>query len=759
MPIKINLKSVALYAVYAIATVLINRAVSGVPLSLGLYFSLLVCGGNVFASAIIYLVATAINLNLAYSLCALFESLFLMAVTLIYRRAGKKMKYESVIYLIIALSPFIAFSTWTGGDIYGYFNNEYLFRSIVALLVMIFTFFCFKTVYAGIYRIYRCKLREDELFCLAVVYAVAGVGFINLLGANAYTLLSAALITFAVRLFKSPSAIICALVFSAPPAILNFDFISVTGYVIISVIALLFVNTGRFSVGVASGAAFAVYGYLTDFFVGSTTQIVVKSIILCGVCLIACLSTDKKTEEIKNKLTVKKILPQTAINLCREQTGERLYKISEVFKEIECAFCSLDEVIDENAIKKRMLENLKEKCCLNCERREKCKKTTVYKGFVKMINAGCVKGKVNLIDLPSDVTVNCSAPADVIANLNMLLIEYRKVTLDAENAKSGRQLLANQARGVSEVMKNCAVDLCRVKPDYSATEETIKNNLASNGVSCPEVFIHGEDNLHITAVICGNESAKKIIKVLKTTLKKDFILIKKSCCDGLKVIMEFAEPTHYDAAFGVANVTKSGEKVSGDTHSVIKMNEHSFLMVLSDGMGSGEYAKKVSATAISLIEAFYKAEMPDGTVLETINKLLSFNREERFACIDIAQIDLNSGKADFIKIGSPAGIIVRTGEIKVLESCSLPMGILDNLRPTVATETLINGDIVTFMSDGITSAFSSTPELHEFLQTLKPLNPQNLADRILQEALLRTHGKAEDDMTVLCTRIFKNHAD
>ena len=106
----------------------------------------------------------------------------------------------------------------------------------------------------------------------------------------------------------------------------------------------------------------------------------------------------------------------------------------------------------------------------------------------------------------------------------------------------------------------------------------------------------------------------------------------------------------------MAYAIKSGERVSGDTHSVIKINEHSFLMALSDGMGSGEYAKKVSATAISLIEAFYRAEMPEGTVLKTINKLLSFNRDERFTCIDIAAVNLNTGMADFVKIGSPAGI-------------------------------------------------------------------------------------------------------
>ena len=325
---------------------------------------------------------------------------------------------------------------------------------------------------------------------------------------------------------------------------------------------------------------------------------------------------------------------------------------------------------------------------------------------------------------------------------------------EAENAKSGRALLAEQARGVAEVMKSCAVELCKSYSEYSELEELIKVKLSANGIPCPELYVNGED-MEITAVTSANTNLKAITRTLAETTQRRYILKDKLCYDNEKCSLVFCAPPRLDAAFGVAYAIKKGEKVSGDTHSVIKINEHSFLMALSDGMGSGEYAKKVSSTAISLIEAFYRAEMPEGTVLNTINKLLSFNRDERFTCIDIAAVNLNTGIANFVKIGSPAGIIVRENEIKVLESQSLPLGILDNLRPTVCSEQLKNGDIVVFMSDGITSAFPSQTDLYAFLQELKPLNPQSLADKILADALARTSQTVTDDMTVLCTRIFE----
>ena len=59
-----------------------------------------------------------------------------------------------------------------------------------------------------------------------------------------------------------------------------------------------------------------------------------------------------------------------------------------------------------------------------------------------------------------------------------------------------------------------------------------------------------------------------------------------------------------------------------------------------------------------------------------------------------------------------------------------------------------------FMSDGVTSAFNGVSDLYDFLQTLKPLNPQSLAEKILAAAKERVLG-TPDDMTVLCVRIFE----
>lgn len=180
------------------------------------------------------------------------------------------------------------------------------------------------------------------------------------------------------------------------------------------------------------------------------------------------------------------------------------------------------------------------------------------------------------------------------------------------------------------------------------------------------------------------------------------------------------------------------------------------MIALSDGMGSGEYARRISESTISLLESFYRAKMPSSLVLSTINKLLTFSREETFACVDIAVIDLDNGAADVVKIGSPLGFILSGNTLKILESASLPLGILESLHPDASSYTLQENDVLLFLSDGITSAFGSSADLYETLKNIPASNPQQLADALLQQALDLYGGTAKDDMTVLAVRLFKS---
>lgn len=754
MRIKLNYKTLLLYAAYALALVALNSALPRVPFSLGLCFAMLVCGANIIAAPVLYALSSIVNLDWVTMLLSLFECGFLTAITFIYRRTGKKIRFEGAAYIAVALAPFIAFSRWQGITGLNFAYSPYILKAVAAVAVVLFTFFAFRTTYALLFRLYRCRLRPDELICIALTCAVIGVGLRNLIGLHAYICVATGVCALAVRLSKSPAALFVACVVAVPCAVSELDLNHVTAFVLITVAALAFAELGRFAPPLTVAAGCALYLYFCGAYTGAVASTVIFAIMPALCCLLAVLPSEKGLETVRGLLAVKKVLPRADEEIYKEYVSEKLYRTSEVFREIENAFIALDDRPDDLAMKKRMLAEAKQIMCANCKRRDSCADTKVYRGFSALIEAGCLKGKVSFVDLTSDVTLNCNEPTALTETVNRLLYEYRKTTLEAENARSGRRLLAGQARGVAEVLKSRAVEFCRESEDYSKLEKKIVAELAAGGVSCPEIRVRGRANKQITLTLVDCKNFAPVKKIVEKTAGVKLMLKDKIVYDWQKSAYVLAEPPAYDAAFGVAYAVKDNEKVSGDTHTVIKINEHSFLMALSDGMGSGEYARKVSATAISLIEAFYRSEMPTDIVLDTINKLLCFNRDERFTCIDAAAVDLNTLTASFIKVGAPVGMIVRKGEIKVLESRSLPLGILDNLHPTTCKEQLKKDDIVVFMSDGVTSAFNGVSDLYDFLQTLKPLNPQSLAEKILAAAKERVLG-TPDDMTVLCVRIFE----
>lgn len=753
MALKLNLKSVLLYLSYALITIALNSVAPKVPLSVGVCFSMLICGTNAIITPVIYVLASIISLDWITMLLSLFEGGFLALIVFLYRRTGRKIKVEAAAYAVIALGPFVAFSTWGQGGMFN-IDNPYILKGIAAGVCIAFIFFAFRTVYALLFRICRCRLRGDELLCIAVFFAVVGVGVRSLIGVYAYVCLGAAITAFCVRLTQNASATIIALVASLPQTIVSLNLNFITASVVIAAVALLFCGLGRFAPALTTMVCTALHLFLLGCFNSSAITTVAYAMLLFVLCFITCLPSDKYVDNLRSLLTLQKVLPRSEEVRCKEQLSEKLYRMSDVFREIACAFNALDDGPDDSAMKRRMLTETKQRACTSCPKKEACKNTGVYRGFAALIEAGCLKGKVGFIDLTADVTRNCKNPSELIEIVNKLLYEYRKATLEAENARNGRRLLAEQAKGVAEVLKARAVEFCRESDDYSALEKKLSSALSANGITCPELKITGNGTKQIFLTLVGNCDFSAVKKCVEDTLNERFMLKDKTVYNSEKRSFVLTKPPRYDAAFGVAYAIKSGEKVSGDTHSVIKIDEYSFLMALSDGMGSGEYAGKVSATAISLIEAFCRSQMPQDVMLDTINKLLCFNRDERFTCIDAAIVDLNTLSASFVKIGSPVGLIVRKGEIKVLESHSLPLGILDNLHPATSREQLKKNDIVVFMSDGITSAFESVAELYEFIGKLKPLNPQALADDVLAEAKKRVLG-TPDDMTVLCVRVYE----
>ena len=735
----------------------------GEPFGLALLYAVSTAGLSSIVCAVFYVLSALPSANITLALLYGGQAVFLTVGFLLQNRflggAVKNSNLLPFICLSLGLGGFVAFAPFSAYPLpidFGVKLSALPQKVILSCLIFLISAAFSVAVKALLRKLLKCRLRSDELLFSILLFTLVGIGACRLLSVNAYMGIAFFILLLFAQTTKDSSAVVCAFVVSLPPFIVAN--LSPERFFVYGVCIALFIKSGRLAATCAFLTAFFTYAYFDGVYAYPTTYLVQSILSAVLPTLFFILTPAPFLHALEDKLIFyrEKHLSRIAINRNRAAVGEKLFELSSVFREIQTTFSALNSNEAEQSAKEYIRGCAIEEVCKKCERYRSCLRKGTQTEIDKLVDIGCLKGRASLIDLSRALADDCIQQSEMLYAVNRQIGDYQKYMLETENAASGRLLLANQAQGVSEILKNLAVEQSEPLRIYSNKERKLNVALLSVGIVCSEVLIYGdEDNLTLSLITFGKADVKKIAAVASHFFNVTMAISQRIPLSNDKFCCILHKKPYFDAAFGVATAKKDGEIASGDTHTVIKIDERRFMVALSDGMGSGEYARRISESTISLLESFYRAKMPSDLVLSTINKLLTFSKEETFSCVDIAIIDLDNGAADIVKIGSPLGFILSGSTVKVLEGNSLPLGILDSLRPDTAAYSLHHDDVLLFLSDGITDAFGSSADLYEMLKSVPANNPQQLADNVLQQALASYGGKAKDDMTALAVRLFK----
>ena len=169
-------------------------------------------------------------------------------------------------------------------------------------------------------------------------------------------------------------------------------------------------------------------------------------------------------------------------------------------------------------------------------------------------------------------------------------------------------------------------------------------------------------------------------------------------------------------------------------------------------MGSGENAQHLSEVSLNLIENFYKAGFENEIILNSVNKLLTINSEECFSALDICVVDLKKELIDFIKLGAPVGFVKKDNDTEIIESGSLPIGILEEISPVVTKKIITGNEILILVSDGVIESFRGEENLKNYINSLSLLNPQQISEEIINNC---KQNEILDDCTCIALRIFE----
>ena len=200
---------------------------------------------------------------------------------------------------------------------------------------------------------------------------------------------------------------------------------------------------------------------------------------------------------------------------------------------------------------------------------------------------------------------------------------------------------------------------------------------------------------------------------------------------------------------GVTLRPKAGESVSGDCASTFEDGDGRLCLLLSDGMGSGEEARRESAMTVRLLERFLRSGVEPAPALATLNSALGLRAEETdsFATVDLMTLSLKNGEGELYKSGAAPSYIKHGDRVRRVSCSCLPAGLAEDATPPEQTHLrLESGSFFVMVTDGVADS-TDDAWLQGLLAGWEGENPQMLVSAILADSF--EHKGTSDDAGVL----------
>lgn len=330
--------------------------------------------------------------------------------------------------------------------------------------------------------------------------------------------------------------------------------------------------------------------------------------------------------------------------------------------------------------------------------------------------------------------------------------------------KDSRRVIATQLQEIARILGESVDDTYDLHSISSEQMTILTSRLREAGIILKRA-VRLDNRRGISEIIVTMKakrgkcvSVKEVTRIINLVFDKDTEIVK----ERRRVIgtdmdtYRFKERPNFYVLHGLAKT--SYDDVSGDNFSFVSLDSGQTLLGISDGMGTGVKAYKDSEMVLELIENLMESGFGEETTLKLVNTLFVLDGENISpATVDMSIIDMYSGVCDFLKLGAAATYVKRGDWVEALRSTSLPIGGEECLDIESVTKKLYDGDFVIMMSDGIiemAAKLNKEEEIGKLILDAEPGKPQEMADRILSEAIHLLGDVKEDDMTVFVTGIW-----
>ncbi|MGN0279291.1 MAG: SpoIIE family protein phosphatase [Lachnospiraceae bacterium] len=359
------------------------------------------------------------------------------------------------------------------------------------------------------------------------------------------------------------------------------------------------------------------------------------------------------------------------------------------------------------------------------------------------------------------------------------MIVDRQDYLWQRKLQENQELLAEHLKETAHIMAEVAKETCLYRPMGERRFRQMSRILRESGISLKNFFEMEHEDGHTEISLTMRYMGDKYMKLgeseqISVDDVADFISVAMNVrlCAAKNSPMYltrnyntyyFQEEPAYHLLTGVAKAVKETEKISGDNYSFYEADTGKMMILLSDGMGSGEKACEDSRRVIEIMESFLTAGFRMESAIQMINGALSAaGSEQNMSTLDLCDINLYTGECEFVKVGAACTYIKRGNLVDRLSAQNLPLGVFGQMEVESISRTLQNGDYIIMLSDGITDALSQgigEEVLPEIIGRMEYAGPGEIANQILAYCIKQSNGQIRDDMTVLVTGIWDQTED
>lgn len=411
-----------------------------------------------------------------------------------------------------------------------------------------------------------------------------------------------------------------------------------------------------------------------------------------------------------------------------------------------------------------MFEKVTDKVCRNCENREMClgeKRVYTYQAMHEILCAAVEYGAELNIELKRKLKSQCILAPRFLRETLEVFENAKEILMWNNRMVQNREGYAGQLKSFAKMIQYTTRELDAGIFEDEHMEKRLKTRLKKAGIRMLSAIFYmtpqGKYEIHLTVKAMKGQSVstRELVRLVGDSVGREMMpgrgerpVIGEDYCT-----VACMEGARFHTLQGVARIGKGCEKISGDTFLMTELPGGKQGIALSDGMGSGEDAFRESSMVVEMLEELLGAGFPVKTAVQMMNTALVIGREEvRFCTVDVALFDLYEGACEFVKAGAAATFLKRQGEVEIIRSATLPIGVLQDIEIDTETRRLESGDYVIMVTDGVMDALPAGEQdvlMCTFIQDTDILNPRELAHHILGRVLEWSGEVPLDDMTVL----------